>query len=183
MGRDGAGWIPDAETLESKWASPESDSWEARKGRCFKPPTPAFYVFSLRGKSSPSPSRQAMCVCTLGRGLLLGGVGGVPAYVCCVHACVCTCIHCVCICALDTHQCAGVDGILVSLATGRKGLESWPLSWPRLVGMFCHRDSAQKVPSSTRRKQKLKLNIWLLKIRPLINQGGREGCECRPGKN
>ena len=73
---------------------------------------------------------------------------------------------------------------MVSLATGRKRLESWPLSWKTcLVGMLCHRDSAQKVPLSTQRKQKLKLNIWLLKIRPLINEGGREGRECRPGKN
>lgn len=88
------------------------------------------------------------------------------------------------ICALDAHQRAGVDGTLVSLAAGRKGLESWPLSWRTcLVGVLCHRDSAQKVPSPTPRKQKLKINIWLLKIRPLINQGDWEGRECRPGKN
>ena len=35
------------------------------KGGVFKPPTPAFYVFSLRGKNNLSPSRRAVCVCAL----------------------------------------------------------------------------------------------------------------------
>lgn len=91
-----------------------------------------------------------------------------PAYVCCARALLCAHVYSQRFAALDTHQCAGVIASLVSLATGRKGLESWPLSWRTcLVGMFCHRDSAQKGPLIYPKKAKLKPNIWLLKIRPL----------------
>ena len=66
------------------------------KGGVLKPPTPAFYVFSLRGKNSLSPSRQAMCVCTLWVGGFCSGGRGARRHMYAVNMLVCTRVYVLC---------------------------------------------------------------------------------------
>ena len=73
------------------------------KGGVLKPPTPAFYVFSLRGKNSLSPSRQAMCVCTLWAGGFCSGGRGACRHMYAVYMLVCTCVYVVCAFVLWTR--------------------------------------------------------------------------------